>query len=125
MVELDTRFGDHADPPVQDIMAQELIRVQVCTCISSRDVTLYCPVNLMVFEASYLCVVVYHFYVNIICAILFAFELCIILFVVLNSLCIMVRGHQRCRKPNGLIGRASVSNDDGMAACGFYEIFMT
>ena len=30
LVELDTRFGDHADPPVHDIMAQELIRVQVC-----------------------------------------------------------------------------------------------
>ena len=29
-MELDTRFGDHADPPVHDIMAQELIRVQVC-----------------------------------------------------------------------------------------------
>jgi len=28
LVELDTRFGDHADPPVHDIMAQELIRVQ-------------------------------------------------------------------------------------------------
>ena len=29
LVEIDTRFGDHSDPPVHDIMAQELIRVQV------------------------------------------------------------------------------------------------
>lgn len=28
LVEIDTRFGDHAKKPVQDIMAQELVRVQ-------------------------------------------------------------------------------------------------
>ena len=42
-MELDTRFGDHADPPVHDIMAQELIRVQVLylqnyfSCINGRS----------------------------------------------------------------------------------------
>ena len=29
LVELDTRFGNHADPSAQPIMAQELIRVMV------------------------------------------------------------------------------------------------
>ncbi|XP_065071964.1 myoferlin-like isoform X2 [Rhopilema esculentum] len=39
LVELDTRFGDHADPPVHDIMSQELIRVQ--TYLRRRKFKLY------------------------------------------------------------------------------------
>ena len=31
---------------------------------------------------------------------------------------------RRCGKRNGLIGRVSFLNDDGIAACGFLGIFM-
>ena len=36
LVEIDTKFGDHADTKCQDILAQELIRVQVSCPVSSK-----------------------------------------------------------------------------------------